>query len=203
MAAATREHTGGTLEGSEVFPKVAATDPSGAGSIVVTPPIPSRNTRAGRAYNDLRNLARRDGRDPGEYLTLYTLEGFLARLAASEYAGDFVLKGGALLPAFATRRPTRDIDLAASGFTNEVPEVEKRIRRIVNADVDDGLLFDPKSVEGMMIREGAQYTGIRTKIAARLETARIGMHIDVNFGDPIWPEPTMATIPLLLGGPSA
>lgn len=82
----------------------------------MTPPTPSRDTTAGRAYNDLRNLAKKQERDPAECLTLYALEGFLVRLVASEHAPDFVLKGGVLMAAFADRRPTRDIDLAARGF---------------------------------------------------------------------------------------
>jgi hypothetical protein len=74
-------------------------------------PTPSRDTPGGRAFNDLRNLARSRRRPVDEYLTLYSLEGLLTRLAASERAGDFVLKGGVLMAAFAARRPTRDIDL--------------------------------------------------------------------------------------------
>ena len=41
----------------------------------MTPPAPSRDTSAGRAYNDLRNPARKQKRDPAEYITLYALEG--------------------------------------------------------------------------------------------------------------------------------
>lgn len=48
----------------------------------MTPPTPTRDTPAGQAYIDLRNLARRDGPDPAEDITLYALEGFLARLAS-------------------------------------------------------------------------------------------------------------------------
>jgi hypothetical protein len=44
-------------------------------------------------------------------MTLYALEGLLARIALSEHCDDFVLKGGVLLAAFAARRPTKDIDL--------------------------------------------------------------------------------------------
>ncbi|MFT0848148.1 nucleotidyl transferase AbiEii/AbiGii toxin family protein [Actinomycetaceae bacterium L2_0104] len=88
----------------------------------MTPPTPSRDTAAGRAYNDLRNLARKQHRDPAEYIILYALEGFLARLATSESAADFVLKGGVLMVAFAERRPTRDIDFAARGFANDLCE---------------------------------------------------------------------------------
>jgi len=166
----------------------------------VTPPTPSRETPAGRAYNDLRNVARRQGRDPGEYITLYALEGFLARLTASESAADFVLKGGVLMATFAERRPTRDIDFAARGFANDVPDIEQRVRNIITVRRDDGLEFDPDSVGGEQIRDEADYDGVRVKMTARLATAQVALHIDVNFGDPIWPVPTEAVIPLLLGG---
>ncbi len=163
-------------------------------------PVPARHTRAGTAYNDLRNLARRHGRDPAEYFALYALEGFLARLAASPAGQDFVLKGGVLMAAFAARRPTRDIDLAASGFPNGIPEVEQRIRKVIGSEVDDGLTFDPQYVAGSAIRDEADYRGVRVKLVAQLVTARIPLHVDVNFGDPIWPAPAEAELPLLLGG---
>ncbi len=166
----------------------------------MTPPAPSRETPAGRAYNDLRNLARRQNRDPAEYIILYSLEGFLARLAVSESASDFVLKGGVLMAAFAERRPTRDIDFAARGLANDIPEVEQRVRSIIAVPRDDGLEFDLDSVSGEQIRDEADYSGVRVKMTAWLATAKVALHIDVNFGDPIWPAPTEAVLPLLLGG---
>jgi hypothetical protein len=166
----------------------------------MTPPTPTRDTPAGRAYNDLRNLARRDGRDPAEYITLYALEGFLARLAISEHAGELVLKGGVLMAAFAARRPTRDIDFAATGFANNITDVVQRVRSIIEAQLEDGLKFDPNSAVGEPIRDEADYNGVRVKITAQLAKARVALHVDVNFGDPIWPAPTEAVLPLLLGG---
>ena len=163
-------------------------------------PAPTRETPAGRAYNDVRNLARRDGRDSAEYFTLYALEGFLARLAASEHSRDFVLKGGVLMAAFAARRPTRDIDLAASGFRNDVGGVAQRVRAIAMVDAGDGLLFEAESVSGVAIRDEADYAGVRVTLTAQLAAARIALHVDVNFGDPIWPEAIHTTLPLLLGG---
>ncbi len=69
-----------------------------------TPP-PTRATLAGRAYLDLRAIAKKSGRANDEYLRLYALEGFLLRLAASTSSQDFVLKGGVLLAAYQLRRP--------------------------------------------------------------------------------------------------
>lgn len=163
-------------------------------------PAPSRATTAGRAYNDLRNLARREGRDPGEFLVLYALEGFLTRLTVSKHASHFVLKGGVLLSAFTARRATRDIDLAANGIDNDITGIEHVVRRIIATHIDDGLEFDSESVASESIRDDTDYPGARISLAARLATARIALHIDVNFGDPIWPAPASVELPLLLGG---
>ena len=77
------------------------------------PASPSHSTVDGHAFLSLRTLAKKDGRTSAEYLRLYALEGFLARLAASPHATDLVLKGGMLLAAYALRRPTADLDFAA------------------------------------------------------------------------------------------
>jgi hypothetical protein len=74
---------------------------------------PTRETAAGRAYLDLQNQARREGRGTQELLTIYVVERWLARLSRSPYLNDFVLKGGMLLAAFGSRRPTVDADALA------------------------------------------------------------------------------------------
>ncbi len=95
---------------------------------------------------------------------------------------------------------TRDIDFAVHGFANDIPEVEKRVRSILTVPADDGLQFDLDSVNGELIRDEADYNGVRVKVTASLATAQIALHLDVNFGDPIWPAPTEAVLPLILGG---
>lgn len=162
--------------------------------------IPTRNTLEGRIYYDLRQKAKADGRDPAEYFALYALEGFLRRLSQSVHVHDFVLKGGVLMAAYAARRPTRDIDLSASGFPNEVEEAEQRVRVIVAADADDGLVFDLSAIQGEVIRDDADYQGIRVRLAANLAKAQMRFHVDINFGDPIWPAPSIVSFPCLLGG---
>ncbi len=102
-------------------------------------------TPAGDAYLDLRNRAQRDGRPTQELLQLYVLEAFLGRLAASELRDQFVLKGGVLLAAFDSRRPTRDVDLAGLGLANDADTVLGLVTSIVSvapAD-DDGVDFLP------------------------------------------------------------
>ncbi|WP_146071691.1 hypothetical protein [Cryobacterium sp. Y50] len=67
----------------------------------------------------IQRLARAQGRNVDELARLYPLESMLTRIAASPFAGAFVLKGGVLLEVFALRRPAKDIhfEATASGIT--------------------------------------------------------------------------------------
>lgn len=162
-----------------------------------------RATAAGRAYLDLRAKARIDGRLTDELIQLYMLEGFLARLATSDHTQQLVLKGGALLAAFGTRRPTRDIDFAARGLSNDGHHILEVVRAIATRAPaeDDGLVFDPNSAIADVIRDDEEYSGVRVSINVELATARSRFHVDVNVGDPIWPAPELVEVPRLLGGP--
>lgn len=158
-------------------------------------PNPQHGTPAGDATIALRKLARQTGGDVQELMTLYALEGLLARIAASEYSDDFVLKGGVLLAAFAARRPTMDIDLQATRLTDDPDEVAERVRAIAGLELADGLVFDSASVTATTIRDEDEYAGVRVKLIATLGTARLTVGMDVNFGDPIWPAPQLIELP--------
>lgn len=160
---------------------------------------PTRATVDGRAYLDLQNLARRTERSTQELLHMYALEGFLARLTISPHASKLVLKGGVLLAAYGNRRATRDIDLQGISLANDVVNVLDLVRDVISTTIDDGLAFRSDSITAGYIRESDNYHGIRVDLVAQLATARIGFHVDVNIGDPIWPPPERITIPGILG----
>jgi hypothetical protein len=63
----------------------------------------TKGTAAGRRYLDLQREARRTGRPTDELIQLYALECFLDRLVHSDFAENFVLKGGVLLAALEAR----------------------------------------------------------------------------------------------------
>jgi len=93
----------------------------------------TRTTRAdagGRAYLDLQNLARRQGRQTQTLMVIYVLERFLARLQVSGYADRFVLKGGMLLAAWDARRATVDADFLARNLNLDEESVLRRIVEI-------------------------------------------------------------------------
>ena len=161
----------------------------------------SRGTPAGDAYLDLKNQAQRTGRTTQELLQLYVLEGFLARLAASPVRDSFVLKGGVLLAAFDTRRATKDVDLAGRDLPNSTGAVLELVQAVLGvAHADDGIEYFPDTASADVIRDEDQYSGVRVHVDARLASARLPFHVDVNVGDPIWPEPSPVEVPRLRGG---
>ena len=161
---------------------------------------PTRASVEGRVYLDLQYLARRTGRPNAELQQLYVLEGFLARLSTSEFRDRFVLKGGVLLAAFESRRPTRDLDFQATAMPNDIDELIQVVQWIARVEIADGLVFDADSAEGHSIRDEDDYQGVRVSMAASLAKAKLAFHVDVNFGDPIWPAPANVELPRILGG---
>jgi Nucleotidyl transferase AbiEii toxin, Type IV TA system len=60
------------------------------------------------------------------------------------------------------------------------------------------------ALEGFLLRLAHspyedKYGGVRIRLVARLASAREPFHVDVNIGDPIWPEPAEIWMPRLLG----
>jgi len=160
---------------------------------------PQHGTPAGDAFLALSKFARATGQDSQDVFTMYALEGLLSRLAASPFCEDFVLKGGVLLAAFSARRPTKDIDLRASGLDDTADAVADRFREILTIQLDDGLVFLPDTIKASVIREDEEYEGIRLRLQASLGKTRLFVGVDVNFGDPVWPAPQTVVVPPLAG----
>ncbi|HEX7302431.1 nucleotidyl transferase AbiEii/AbiGii toxin family protein [Lentzea sp.] len=158
---------------------------------------PTKATPAGRAYLDLQNQARRERHPTQELQTLYVLERWLARLAASPHARDFVLKGGMLLAVFDARRPTADADLLARNLANDEASVVARVVEVADAelDEDDGVEFLVDTVTAQSIREDNLYAGVRITMDCRIAAARVKLKLDVNFGDPVTPAPQLLELP--------
>ena len=162
---------------------------------------PTRDTAAGRAYLDLQNLARREHRGTQELLTMYVVERWLARLSCSKYVDDFVLKGGMLLASFGKRRPTIDADALARNMAADQNTVAGRVAEIAAlSDPDDGVKYLTNSIITTIIRDDARYSGVRVVMDARIATAQLKLRLDINFGDPVTPEPRVIELPALRPG---
>jgi len=83
-------------------------------------------------------------------------------------------------------------------LSSTITEVETIIRKICATREDDGIVFDAESVEGARIKEDDEYDGARLKFQAELSGARIPMQVDIGFGDAVYPEPELASFPVLL-----
>lgn len=162
---------------------------------------PTRATAAGRAYLDLQNRARQEGRGTQELLVMYVIERWLARLARSPYIDDFVLKGGMLLASYGSRRTTVDADALARHLPATQEAVARRIAEVAaipnDPDHDDGVEFLTGTTTTTPIRDDAPYSGIRVVMEARIATAQVKLRLDISFGDPVVPAPRLVTLPSL------
>lgn len=155
-------------------------------------------TTEGEIYRALQRQARETGHSTTELMTFYVLEGFLSRVAQSQYRDQLVLKGGVLLAAWSARRPTRDIDFAALDTNNETKNILDICCDIASISQLDGITFDTASASAITIRDDDEYSGVRVSMPARIATARITFHIDLNVGDPIVPGAVQVDYPRIL-----
>lgn len=110
------------------------------------------------------------------------LERFLYRLSASGYRDRLVLKGGMLLAALDSRRPTADIDLLARSVANDTDGVAGLVREVLSAPVEDGVEYEPDRLQAGVIRDVEIYAGVRLFVPARIGRARAVLRLDVNVG---------------------
>ncbi len=150
----------------------------------------------------LRNLARERNEDFDYILRQYVMQRLLYRLGVSEYVEQFLLKGALLFWVWNRHfhRPTRDIDLLT--YTdNDVDHLLAVFRQIINIESGDGLVFDADTLNGIEIKEDADYSGVRITGFATMENARIPFQIDIGYGDVIVPEAEATQIPVFLDLP--
>jgi hypothetical protein len=154
----------------------------------------------GHAYLRLQALARQSARPTQELLVTYVLERFLRRVASSAYRDRLVLKGGMLLAALGSRRPTADIDLLALAVSNDIPSIAAMVRAVLAVDLGDGVIYQPGRLTSRQIRDADLYTAVRLVVPANVDRARAVLRLDVNVGDPVTPPPEQIEYPELLGG---
>jgi len=132
-------------------------------------------------------------------LTHFGLERLLYRLSISQYADRYLLKGALLFSLWYDQphRPTRDVDLLGFG-PDDVETAVVAFREISQIAVEDGIVFDPASVAGSVIRKEAGYGGVRVDLRATLDGARIALQVDIGFGDVVTPAPEPIHYPMLL-----
>ena len=133
-------------------------------------------------------------------LTRYFQERLLYRLSISEYRNQFLLKGGALIYSINKEqsRPTLDIDLLSKTITMNQSDIKTAFADICNLECNDGVVFDDMSIVLTEIKKEGNYSGIRVKFSAKLDSINQSMQIDIGFGDVVVPGPIEIAYPTLI-----
>ncbi len=136
----------------------------------------------------IKNLSAKTGASANVLLATYFFEAFLYRLSKSDYAENFIFKGGFYLSSVigVQNRYTQDLDFKLSGEELEEENLVKIINDIISKNADDNISFDFSSVEP--IRSEDQYGGFTICIIGHLENIRQTVNIDIATGDPITPD---------------
>ena len=151
----------------------------------------------------LLQLAKASGQSFDLVLTRFALERLLFRLGQSPHADRFVLKGAMLMMSWFEDpfRGTRDLDLL--GFGDPEPEAMlATFQEILALNASDGVEFDADALRVDRIREELEYGGLRLRTTASISGARIGLTIDVGFGDATEPGAEMLDYPSMLAFPA-
>lgn len=151
----------------------------------------------------LLQLSKASGQSFDLVLTRFALERLLFRLGKSQHADRFVLKGAMLMMSWFEDpyRGTRDLDLL--GFGDPEPEAMlATFRDVLSLKDDDGVEFDAGALRVDRIREELEYGGLRLRTTASISGARIGLTIDVGFGDATEPGAEILDYPSMLAFPA-
>lgn len=165
-------------------------------------PAPERKNPAASVRARLLNLSRQRKEEFQLVLSEFAIERLLYRIGVSAQAERFVLKGAMLFKLWPgePHRATWDLDLLGRGASG-VADVLAVVREFCAIECSDGIVFDPASVAGEEIRSADEYAGVRVRLYAWLDQARIPVQVDVGFGDVVVPPPLRERYPTLLGHP--
>lgn len=151
----------------------------------------------------LKNASREQGIDMTAMLRRFVQERMVYRLAVSQHADDFVLKGGLLLTAYNDGfplRPSDDVDFNGLDENGTVEDLREILASVLSQDIsDDGVTFDVASMRAIKDRTGI-VPGGKIVVPAMIGTARLDLHVDVGFGNPVTPRSTLVELPTILDG---
>lgn len=135
----------------------------------------------------IKNLAKENKADPRVLMRIYMMERFLERIAVSDYADRFIIKGGILVTSLVgvSMRSTMDIDTSVRNYELSEEEMLPMIRAICSIDLDDGVTFKIKEVSHIM--DEMEYPGLRLAMDAFLGEMATPIKIDISTGDVITP----------------
>ena len=77
-------------------------------------------------------------------------------------------------------------------------DIKTAFADICNLECNDGVVFDDMSIVLTEIKKEGNYSGIRVKFSAKLDSINQSMQIDIGFGDVVVPGPIEIAYPTLI-----
>lgn len=147
----------------------------------------------------VRNISKGDSGKAQVIIRNYVMERFLERLSLSQYRNIVILKGGTLVAAMVglDNRSTMDVDATLKNLPLNEDSARKIVEEITAIHIEDGMIFEIKSV--MPIMDEADYPGIRIMLDTAIETMHTPLKIDFSTGDVITPREVSYSFRLLFG----
>ena len=129
----------------------------------------------------LKNKAKAIGISYQQCLQLFFQEEFLRRLAGSQYAENFVLKGGLFIYTLTNfeSRATVDVDFLMRGLNNDLDRMDDIIAEVLAIPTgNDFVTFKATKSEPIAIQR--KYHGISTQIAGYIKNVRVPFNVDIG-----------------------
>ena len=149
----------------------------------------------------LKNKAKASGISYQQCLQLFFQEEFLRRLAGSEYAQNFVLKGGLFIYTLTNfeSRATVDVDFLMRGLSNDLARMDAIIGEILAVDTgNDFVTFKAGKTQPIAVQR--KYHGVSTQIIGCIKNVRGPFNVDIGVGDVIVPGAQRQAIQTQLDG---
>jgi predicted nucleotidyltransferase component of viral defense system len=147
----------------------------------------------------LKNKSKETGRSYQLCLQLFAQEEFLRRLQNSDYAENFILKGGLFIYSLTNfeSRVTMDIDFLMKNLPNTPEKIKTVIENIIATNTgNDFIIFEIRNIESITLTK--KYAGIGISLIARIKNIRVPFSIDLGIGDAVIPESIKREIPTQL-----
>ena len=149
----------------------------------------------------LKNKAKASGISYQQCLQLFFQEEFLRKLSASQYAENFVLKGGLFIYTLTNfeSRATVDVDFLMRGLNNDLTRMDEIIAEILAVPTgNDFVTFKASKTEPIAVQR--KYHGVSTQITGYIKNVRVPFNVDIGVGDVIVPQPERRNIQTQLDG---
>ena len=144
--------------------------------------------KAASVLAKLKNKAKATGISYQQCLQLFFQEEFLRRLAASPYAGNFVLKGGLFIYTLTNfeSRATVDVDFLMRGLNNDLVRMDTILAEILAVETgNDFVTFRAEKTQPIALQR--KYHGVSTQITGFIKNVRVPFNVDIGVGEIIVP----------------